>query len=429
MTRVSAVADRSRWSIVIAVFVTLFFIWGAISAGGVFFLPVIKDFGWSRAEFAELVGVGALAGGFAGPVVGWLVDRAGVRLMMIGGALMIALCYVGLSRANSLGQFAVIFVVSGIAAAASTIIPCSFLITNCFTSERGLALGVAFAGIPLGGTATTIFANYVVEHHGWRMGFIAMGLPVALLVVPTLALYLPVRPAAPPASGAVRPGGQPASFELPGLKLRDAIWSRSFWMIALAQLALYTAWIGLGTHFIPYLIGVGYTASAAAGILSVGYLLSAVGSSLTGLFADRLNARIAVAAVCACSAAGMIVLFAATRVVGIAACLILFWAVNVTPAALMPVLIADSLGFKQLGALLGIQGVFATIGYAIGPVIAGRIYDVTASYGGALWLFMALSLVAAAAILGCLPLAEEQLRRSINSTAAASQVGVGRGNS
>jgi hypothetical protein len=85
------------------------------------------------------------------------------------------------------------------------------------------------------------------------------------------------------------------------------------------------------------------------------------------------------------SAAGIIVLVAATKVVGIAACLMLFWAVNVTPAALMPVLIADSLGFKQLGALLGIQGVFATIGYAIGPVVAGRIYDVTASYGGALW--------------------------------------------
>ena len=65
------------------------------------------------AEFAALVGVGALAGGFAGPVVGWLVDRAGVRLLMIGGALLIALCYVGLSRANSLGQFAVIFIVAG----------------------------------------------------------------------------------------------------------------------------------------------------------------------------------------------------------------------------------------------------------------------------------------------------------------------------
>jgi len=54
-------------------------------------------------------------------------------------------------------------------------------------------------------------------------------------------------------------------------------------MIALAQLALYTASIGLWSHFILYLIRVGYTASAAAEILSIGYLLGAVGSSLTGL--------------------------------------------------------------------------------------------------------------------------------------------------
>ena len=77
----------------------------------------------------------------------------------------------------------------------------------------------------------------------------------------------------------------------------------------------------------------------------------------------------------------------------------------------MPILIADSLGFRRLGVLLGIEGVFATVGYAAGPIIAGRIYDVTASYSAALWLFTALSLIAAAAVLGCLPLAEEQLRR------------------
>ena len=315
-----AAAERSRWSIVGVAFVTLFFIWGPVNAGGVFFLPVLKTFGWSRAQFGALLGLGALAAGVAGPFVGWLVDRTGVRVMMIGGSAATALCNLALSRAISLAQFAVLFIALGVAIAACTIIPCSIMITNWFTAERGLALGLAFMGIPLGGTGITILANYVVGHYGWRIGYIAMGLPVAAIVIPVLALYLPV-PAGAPQAGQ---GSSSPSVVLPGLDLREALWSRSFWMIALAQLMLYTAWIGVGTHFIPYLIGVGYTAGAAAGMLSVAYLLSAAGSSLTGFFADRLNARIAIALACVCAAAGIIVLFAAASDVAMAACLILF---------------------------------------------------------------------------------------------------------
>jgi MFS family permease len=187
--------EQSRWVIVGVAFVTLFFIWGALNAGGVFFLPVLKTFGWSRARFAALGAFGALAAGVSGPLIGWLIDRAGVRTMMIGGATVIVLCYLALSRANSFAQFAAIAVVGGVAGAAATIIPCSIAIADRFTTERGLAMGLAFAGIPLGGTGVTILANHVVEHYGWRVGYLAMGLPVAAIVIPILILYLRLRPA------------------------------------------------------------------------------------------------------------------------------------------------------------------------------------------------------------------------------------------
>jgi MFS family permease len=111
--------DRSRWSIVGVLFVTLFFIYGPLYAGGVFFLPLLKSFGWSRAQLAALGGVGAIAAGASGPFIGWLIDRIGVRAMMIGGAAAIVLCDLALSRANSFAQFAAICIVSGAAGAAT----------------------------------------------------------------------------------------------------------------------------------------------------------------------------------------------------------------------------------------------------------------------------------------------------------------------
>ena len=188
--------DRSRWSIVVLLFVLLFFTWGSINAGGVFFLPVVKTFGWSRAQFAALGALPALAGGLSGPFIGWLIDRAGARIMMIGGAIGIVLCNLALSQANSLAEFGAIFFVAGLAFAAATILPCSIVISNWFASDRGLAMGITFAGIPLGGAGITLLASYVVGHYGWRVGYVAMGLPVAVIVIPALAAFLRERPSA-----------------------------------------------------------------------------------------------------------------------------------------------------------------------------------------------------------------------------------------
>jgi sugar phosphate permease len=376
--------DRSRWFIVAVLFVTLFFIWGPVNAGGVFFLPLLRSFGWSRAQLAVLGGTAAIAGGVSGPFVGWLIDRAGVRAMMIGGATAIVLCDLALSRANSLAAFAMIFVVAGMAFAAATLIPCSIVIANWFASERGLAMGIVFAGIPLGGTGITILASYVVSHYGWRVGYVAMGLPVAAIVIPALAVFLRERPSARVEAAPAQPRGvEPDPIVLSGLEVREALKSRSFWMIAVAQLMFNTAWVGMGAHFIPYLVGEGYTPSAAAEILSAGFVLSAAGSSVVGLLADRLSARMAMALVCVSAAAGITALFAAARGEALAAYLLLFATISITPAALMPLVIAESLGFKRLGTMLGVEGIFATMGFAAGPVIAGRIYDVTGSYSDA----------------------------------------------
>jgi MFS family permease len=148
-------------------------------------------------------------------------------------------------------------------------------------------------------------------------------------------------------------------------------------------------------------------------------LLSAAGSFMVGLLADRLNVRLVMAIACVSAAAGIVALLGAVRVGALVACTVLFGAVSGTPAVLMTLVIADSLGVRRLGLMLGVEGIFATIGFAAGPIIAGRIYDVTHSYSDALWLFIALSVVSAAAILVCRPLAQEQSRRAVAAAVSA----------
>jgi MFS family permease len=97
----------------------------------------------------------------------------------------------------------------------------------------------------------------------------------------------------------------------------------------------------------------------------------------------------------------------------VVAFLLAFGLVGETPALLSPLAVAESLGTKRLGALLGILAFFTTLGFAAGPVIAGRIFDQSGSYSTALILFAAMSVASALAIRAARPFAEERERAAV----------------
>jgi MFS family permease len=408
--------EQEGWIIVAVLFTTLFLIWGPINASSVFFLPVVKHFGWSRALFSLLAATAPLAAGFSSPAIGSLLDRYGERRIMIAGAAMVALSFLALSRADSPAAFFVIFIVLGVGITGSTIIPTALVITNWFRERRGLALGIAFAGIPLGGTGVTIFASWIVQRSGFRAGYLAMAIPIVVVVIPLLALFMRTAPEAEetrPASGA-------PEAELSGLEVREALGSRSFWMIAVAEVFFATAGVGLRVHLVPFLTGIGYSPTLAAEILGAMFIFSAIGSSMMGALADRLGGRVTLSLVFFAGAAGIAALLGASHLIAVGAFVVIFGLVRETH--IVPIVITESLGAKRLGALLGLLALFTTFGFAAGPVIAGRIFDRTGSYTGALLLFVALAIISMLAMRATLPLAEEKARIAARESALADAV-------
>ncbi len=400
--------EKRGWAIVGALFATMFLIWGPVNASGVFFIPVVKQFGWSRGFFSLLVATAPLAAGLSSPAVGWLMDRSGARQVMIAGASIVALSFIALSRANSAAEFLIVFVFLGVGITASTIIPSALVITNWFQANRGVALGIAFAGIPLGGTGITIFANYVVLHYGFRAGYFAMAIPIVLIVIPLIAALVRTRP---DAQAGVKVPIAAGDLTVPGLEVREALRSRSFWMIAIAEVAFATASVGIRVHLIPYLTGIGYTPTIAAGLFAAMFVFSAIGSFAVGSLADRRGGRVMLTLVFVTGAAGMAALLAAEHFAAVAVFILVFGLVRETHV--LPLVIGESLGVRRLGSILGLQALFTTFGFAAGPAIAGRIFDVTGSYSGAWILFTAMALVSALAMSATLPLGEESSRIAV----------------
>jgi MFS family permease len=343
------------------------------------------------------------------------MDRYGERRIMIAGATMVGLSFITLSKATSAVTFFGIFVVLGLGITASTAIPTALVITNWFREQRGAALGIAFAGIPLGGTGVTIFANHIIQRRGFRTGYIAMAIPILLVVVPLLALFM----RKPPEGEKTGELGDTVAAALPGLEVSEAVRSRSFWMIALVEVFFATAAVGLRVHLVPFLTGVGYSPTLAAEALGAMFALSAIGTFAIGPLADRLGGRATLSLIFLVSAVGIATLIGASDLRAVVAFLLIFGLLGETPSAILPLALSQSLGVKRLGSLLGLQALFRTIGFAAGPIIAGRIFDRSGSYTGAWFVFIALEIVAVFAMLATLPVAEEKARIDMGAAASA----------
>jgi MFS family permease len=138
--------------------------------------------------------------------------------------------------------------------------------------------------------------------------------------------------------------------------------------------------------------------------MSIVFGVAGVGKPVMGVLADRIGARRALAldfAVCAC---GMFALLFAANATVAAAFVVTYGLTIGAPLSLVPLVMAESLGLRRFGSLAGLTGLFNILGAALGPVVAGRVFDRTGGYAPAFALFTLALLLGAVVTLGCVPL-------------------------
>ena len=397
---------------VASLFAILFLVFGSgYNTAGVFVTPLIKEFGWKRAKVSFLQSLLAASAGFCGPLAGWLLDRVEARLIMVVGAAVAGSGWLLASRAHSYPVLVIAYMMMGIGLTGATLLPAALIIANWFQAKRGLAMGVTFAGTSFGGAVMTFVAAAVISHTGsWRVGYVVLGLPMLVIVIPLVLLMIRTRPDDAPQPGGEKLSVAARSDALPGFELREAIRTRSFWMLCFAQFLFATLAAGAGLHLIPYLIGQGYKEAFAAGMMSVVLLFTTAGKLVMGFASDRISARVALALNFAGAAIGMILIFGARNPAILYPFLAMFGFTLGAPLVLIPLLTADCLGLKRFGAINGVAGVWNTLGAFVGPIMLGEIFDLTGSYSSAFEICFVFAILGAVATLSCRPYASEQER-------------------
>jgi MFS family permease len=397
--------ERTAWLLAAALFVSLFFIWGAGYDCFPILLPsILKQFHLSKEQIGWVPAAQALAAIVVGPMIGWLLDRIRVQILMSIGAVLTAAGILIMAEAPSFHSVIAGSVVTGVGLSASTILPSTMVISNWFGERRGTALGVTTAGMELGGMVIAIAAGSLVLSHGWRFAYVVLAIPIVVIVVPLCLIFVRTRPEqVDDISSAETTDRAAISSELPGLEVDEALRTRAFWMLIAFEFCYTFSIGGSFIHLVQYLIGIGYTQEAGKWVIGLSLGLALIGKPAMGVLGDRIGGKNALAL---CMLLGGVncafILFARHLWV-----LVIFTFVagltSSAPIALGPMVQVETLGLRRYGTIAGLLAIAFTLGAMLGPPIIGRVADVTGSYTASFEFCAIVGLIGAVAAFLCVP--------------------------
>ena len=182
------------WVIIAVTFVTMAIGVNARTSFSLFFPPIINEFGWERGVTAGAFSFGFLVSAVISPLIGRMMDRFGPRAVMELGVVLMA---AGLLLAPLTTQPWHLYLTIGVLVGAGSI--ClgysgqSLYLPNWFNRRRGLAMGLAFAGVGIGSITLLPWVQHMIEQTGWRTACTAMGVVVLVTLLP-INLLVRMRP-------------------------------------------------------------------------------------------------------------------------------------------------------------------------------------------------------------------------------------------
>ncbi|MGH8336749.1 MAG: MFS transporter, partial [Gammaproteobacteria bacterium] len=341
-------AERPPWMIAATLFVALFFLWGSFNTSPIFVGALLKSFHWSHARVAWIPAILALSVGFTSPVAGSLLDRFEAPFVMTTGAILAAAGLIAAGHSHTFGGLFCSTILFGIGLGASTWLAASVVIANWFGERRGTVLGLATAGMESGGMAMSMLAGYMITHSGWRAAYLALSIPALVIVVPLLAFVVRTRPIDQRGRTVAEAGRA-----LPGLEVAEALRTRAFWMLAVAECAYGAAVGGTFIHLVAYLQLLNYREATAVMVVSILLGMAAIGKPTMGLLGDKIGGRNALGVGFILMAGAILSLLNLRHPALLIPYMLLAGLSGAAPVALVPMVLAETLGLRRFGTLFG----------------------------------------------------------------------------
>lgn len=367
----------------------------------IFYVAILEEFRWSRAETAAAFSVFTIVYGLYSPVAGALVDRFGPRSVLPLSAILLGLGLLVTTRMSTIWQFYLIFgVVAAVGLSGIGSVPTFTVLNNWFVKKRGTAGGLATAGIGVGTLVLVPLLQTVISSHGWRTAYLVLATAI-LLVVPVLTFtfhrhrprdlgLLPDGEKQGPQHGQgraeqTRPDALVVDREWVERQwtLKSAMQTRRFWLIAFGRGLELAALQMFLTHQAAFFVDKGFDKLVAASVVGTLGIVGSGGKILWGAVSDRVGREWAYTLGFSAGTAGVLIILSIQP--GSPLWILYGYAVVYglcygATAVITPVLTADIFHGRRYGSILGGVYVVGNLGTAAGAFLGGYIFDLTRSY-------------------------------------------------
>lgn len=368
---------------------------GAMFTYGVFFREFQAEFGWSRAMISGASSLAFLIMGVAGILAGRLNDRIGPKIIIVASGISLGVGYLLMSRMQALWQLYLLYgLLVGIGFSTHDVITLS-TVARWFNHRRGMMSGIVKVGTGAGQLLVPLIATSLIAVFGWRNAYLLIG-AVSLMMLVAAAQVLHRDPQGlgllPDGDGS-GPSGSNAGPGDEGMPLPAAIRSRQFWTICIAEFAIFFCLLTIIVHIVPHATDLGLSPANAAAVLATIGGVSMLGRLVMGTWNDRIGGKRSLI-ICFILLLGSLLWLQ----VALEAWMLFIFAVVYGLAhggffTVMSPMVAELFGTGSHGLLFGLVLAGGTMGGAVGPVLAGRAFDVTGSYRVVFWVLTALVVV------------------------------------
>jgi len=388
------------WIIVGVGLVSMAFWFGIRSSFSVFYVALIEEYPWSRAESAGVQSVALMVYTVLAPLVGGLIDRFGPRRVILPG---IGVLFAGLMMCASmktLSQFYAYYgVFVGIGVTAIGIVSYSAILAHWFERRLGLASGIAVSGMGLGTFLLVPLSQFLISSYGWRMTFMIIGGLAVVVLFPVNGLFLKHKPRElglwPDGRKQFlsdltdRAGAGERDVSESEWTLKKAMQTGPFWaLVAFPLLAVIGVYVVL-VHNVKFAVDNGIDKMTAASIFALAGMVSSVFRIFWGWLSDRIGREITYTMGMISICAGVVFLLMLERPGGRVFLYPFFFFFGMGWGVTAPMFMAtaaDLFKGRTFGLIYGVVEGAIGMGAALGTWAAGAIFDRTGSYASAFGL-------------------------------------------
>lgn len=380
--------------VAVAAMFVMAIMWGAFSSFGVFFKPMLSEFGWTRAITSGAYSFSVLISGIVGILTGRLNDKLGPRIVVVGCSLLLGLGFVCMSLISSVWHMYFFFGIIAAIGLSGSFVPALSTTARWFIKRRGLMVGITASGAGLGMTFIPPAATWLIADYGWRNAYIILGIAITAALI-VAALFLRRDPGQlgqlPYGANDIKPEG--IVLEKEGFSLREALHTWQFWVLCGVAFCCYVCMDTIILHIVPHATDLQISAANAASILAIIGGFNIAGRIIMGGTGDRIGTRRALIITFVLMTVSLAWLLVAKRMWMFYPFAAVFGFGYAGVATLLSLGTAWLFGLSSHGVILGVIVFASTFGSLIGPVIAGGIFDITSSYYMAFLMLVVFSII------------------------------------